>query len=112
VSTRLPPPSEAFGRRGLLRQAAELVLRIFSQAAGVPEAAEHLSAAIAPPEPAPPVEAEPMRLVRCQGIWCHMITCTGCACGGHLFRCTGCGRNYVACIPDRGCWSFCLQKAC
>jgi len=115
VSGWLPPPSEPFGRRGLLRQAADAVLRIFSQAAGVPEAAEHLHAAIAPSTPppaAPPVEAEPMRLVRCEGIWCHMVSCTGCACGGHLFRCTGCGRDYVACIPDRGCWSFCFQKAC
>jgi hypothetical protein len=112
VSRTLPPPSEAFGRRGLLRQAADAVLRIFSEAAGVPEAAEHLSAAIGPPDPPPGREAEPLKLVRCGGIWCHMISCTGCVCGGHLFRCTGCGRNYVACIPDRGCWSFCLQKAC
>jgi len=105
------PPSGAFGRRGLLRQAAEAVLRVFSEVAGVPEAAGHLSDSIGRSDTAP-VDADPMRLVRCEGIWCHMISCTGCACGGHLFRCSGCGRNYVACIPDRGCWSFCLRKAC
>jgi len=111
VSGGPPSPSDAFGRRGLLRQAADAALRFFSQMAGVPEAAGQLSDALAP-SPGEEAEAEPLVIVRCGGIWCTVISCTGCACGGHLFRCVGCGKDYVACIPGRGCWNFCLRKAC
>jgi len=101
---------EAFGRRGLLRRAADTLVRGFAGVAGVPEAAEHLGAAT--PASAGVAAADPGRIIRCNGIWCHMVSCTGCACGGHLFRCTGCGRDYVACIEGRGCWSFCLRRSC
>ena len=106
------PPLGAFGRRGLLRHAADAALRLFSQIAGVPEAAGQLSNALAPPRGDTAADAEPLVLVRCGGIWCTVISCTGCACGGHLFRCRGCGKDYVACVADQGCWNFCLRKAC
>jgi hypothetical protein len=43
---------------------------------------------------------------------CAAISKTGCACGGNLFRCSGCGSTFHACISGRVFTGFCLRRAC
>jgi hypothetical protein len=45
-------------------------------------------------------------------IRCSPISRTGCACGGHLYHCTGCSRNFHACIDGRPFGWICLARSC
>jgi hypothetical protein len=100
-----------FGRRRLLRNAADAVVRRFVQLSGA-EGSEALLRS-APPRPATDSGADPDNPPQlCPGILCTPVSCTGCACGGNLYHCVGCGRNYVACLAGRGCRTFCLRPVC
>jgi hypothetical protein len=43
---------------------------------------------------------------------CEPISKTGCACGGHLYRCSGCGTTYHACIDGHRFAWFCQRRSC
>jgi hypothetical protein len=58
------------------------------------------SAALARPGPRP-----------CR-VGCEPISKTGCACGGNLYRCTGCGTSFHACVEGRAFNGFCLRRSC
>ena len=101
----------AFGRRRLFRQAADAVVRRFAHLSGAEGSAELLRSA--PPRPASDAGADPDNPPQlCPGILCTPVSCTGCACGGNLYHCKGCRRDYVACLSGRGCRTFCLQPVC
>jgi hypothetical protein len=47
------------------------------------------------------------------GEFCTVVSCSGCACGGNLFNCVGCGVNNYSChIAPQDCTSFCLVPVC
>jgi len=101
----------AFGRRRLLRQAADAVVRGFAHLSGADGSVELLGSA--PPRLAPDLGADPDNPPQLwPGILCRPISCTGCACGGNLYHCTGCHRNEIKCLPGRACRTFCLQPVC
>ena len=101
----------AFGRRRLFRQAADAVVRRFAHLSGAGGSAELLGST--PPRPASDAGGQPDNPPQlCPGILCRPVSCTGCACGGNLYHCVGCHRNYFACLPGRGCREFCLQPVC
>jgi hypothetical protein len=102
---------QEFARRRLFQQAADAVVRRFAHLAGA-EGSEVLLRST-PPLPSTGGDADPDNPPQlCPGILCTPISCTGCACGGNLYHCTGCHRNYVACLSGRGCRTFCLQPVC
>ena len=43
---------------------------------------------------------------------CEPISRSGCVCGGHLYRCTGCSSTFHACIPRGDFRWFCLRRSC
>lgn len=43
---------------------------------------------------------------------CEPISKTGCACGGNLYRCSGCSKRFHACIQGRAYRGFCLRRTC
>jgi hypothetical protein len=43
---------------------------------------------------------------------CEPISKTGCACGGNLYRCSGCGTTYHACIDGQPFAWFCQRRSC
>ena len=43
---------------------------------------------------------------------CEPISKTGCACGGNLYRCSGCGTTYHACIDRLPFAWFCQRRSC
>jgi hypothetical protein len=43
---------------------------------------------------------------------CVPVSDTGCACGGNLYRCDGCGDSYHACIDRKPFYGFCLRREC
>ena len=45
-------------------------------------------------------------------IRCSPVSRTGCACGGHLYHCSGCGRNFHACIAGKPFTWICLRRSC
>jgi hypothetical protein len=100
--------SPRFGRRRLFRDAADAVTRRFAHLSGAEGSADLLRSPGADPEDAGP--DKPPEL--CPGIRCIPVSCTGCACGGNLYHCRGCGRDYVSCHGGRGCREFCLQPIC
>jgi len=101
----------AFGRRRLFQRAADAVVGRFAHVAGADGSAELLRST--PPHPASDGAADPDNPPQlCPGIYCTPVSCTGCACGGNLYHCKGCLRNYVACLEGHGCRAFCLQPVC
>jgi hypothetical protein len=43
---------------------------------------------------------------------CEPISKTGCLCGGNLYRCSGCGGTFHACIRRSRFGWFCLRRSC
>jgi hypothetical protein len=43
---------------------------------------------------------------------CAPVTRTGCACGGYLYRCSGCARSFHACIDGTPFRPICLRRHC
>ena len=82
-------------RRGFLGRAAMASFAAYTAIAGVAS-----SEALARPGPKP-----------CR-VGCRPVSKTGCACGGNLYRCTGCGRNFHACVDGRPYQGFCLRRSC
>jgi hypothetical protein len=48
----------------------------------------------------------------CNGITCKLLECSGCACGGDYYHCTGCGQDYKKCYAGHSCSSFCAAPVC
>jgi hypothetical protein len=86
-----PPP---LSRRGFIARASVGALAAFGAVAGAPGIAR------ARPEPPP-----------C-AIRCRPVSQTGCACGGHLYRCSGCHRAFHACIDNAPFDWICLRRHC
>ncbi|HEY1329898.1 MAG TPA: hypothetical protein VGH10_00315 [Actinomycetota bacterium] len=95
---------DAFGRRRLFTHVSERLTAAFAVAVGAARAAP-------PPHGAEP-PGTPDIIPSCQGVWCSVSSCGGCACGGNLYHCTGCGENFHACYEDRDCQDFCLTPIC
>jgi len=85
------PP--AFSRRGFLGRLSLGALAAFAITVGAPGVASSR-------EPPP-----------CR-IRCSPVSRTGCACGGHLYHCSGCGRNFHACIDGKPFTWICLRRSC
>ena len=83
-----------YSRRGLLERAALGALAAFAVVAGSPGIARARS------EPPP-----------CR-VRCSPVSRTGCACGGHLYRCSGCRRSFHACIEGKPFTWICLRRHC
>jgi hypothetical protein len=46
-------------------------------------------------------------------ISCTLLECKGCACGGDLYHCSGCGMSYKKCFPGEKCKrTFCDAPVC
>jgi hypothetical protein len=43
---------------------------------------------------------------------CAPVTRTGCACGGYLYRCSGCAASFHACIDGKPFRPICLRRHC
>jgi hypothetical protein len=89
------PADGALSRRGFLGRAAAASFAAYGVIAGAGG-----SEAFARPGPKP-----------CR-VGCEPISKTGCACGGNLYRCSGCGRNFHACVEGRPYRGFCLRRSC
>lgn len=48
----------------------------------------------------------------CNGITCKLLECSGCACGGDYYHCTGCSMDYKKCYTGHSCASFCAAPVC
>ena len=82
-------------RRGFVTRATGLALTGVGLAAGLGR--DRASAHVRPPA--------------CR-VRCEPISRTGCACGGSLYRCSGCGSSFQACIDGQPFRWFCLRRAC
>jgi hypothetical protein len=90
----LPAP---ITRRGFFARTSLASLAAFAAVARRPEVTRATSSR---PQPPP-----------CT-VRCEPITRTGCACGGYLYRCRGCGAAFHACVPGRPFSWICLRRAC
>jgi len=46
-------------------------------------------------------------------ITCNLLECSGCACGGDYYHCTGCNMDYKKCYTGQSCAaSFCAAPVC
>jgi hypothetical protein len=81
-------------RRGFLARASGGALAAFAVVAGAP--------GIARSRPEPPPCA----------VRCRPISKTGCACGGHLYRCSGCHQAFHACVDGAPFELICLRRRC
>jgi hypothetical protein len=43
---------------------------------------------------------------------CRPVSRTGCACGGFLYRCSGCATSFHACIAGKPFTWVCLRRSC
>ena len=110
VAQGSPGPSDGIGmlpftRRGFFARASTAALAAFAAVAGAPDLARADGPASATPSPERP-QPSPCR------VRCEPITRTGCACGGYLYRCTGCGTSFHACIDGKPFTWVCLRRSC
>lgn len=99
-----------FSRRGFFVRASTAALATFAVVAGAPDLARAGPAGgtaasdpgVASERPQPP----PCR------VRCEPVTKTGCACGGFLYRCRGCGTSFHACIDGKPFTWVCLRRTC
>jgi hypothetical protein len=89
------PEVRTLSRRGFLGRVAAGSFAAYAAMTGL-----GTGAAIARPTPQP-----------CR-VRCEAISKTGCACGGNLYRCSGCGSNFHACVEGRPFQGFCLRRSC
>ena len=82
-------------RRGFLTRASAVALASVGAASGLGR--RHADAHVKP---------KPCR------VRCEPISRTGCACGGNLYRCSGCSVSFHACIAGQPFRWFCLRRAC
>jgi len=90
-----PQPAPPITRRGFVTRASGVALAGVALAAGVGR--DRASAHV---QPTP-----------CK-VRCEPITKTGCACGGNLYRCSGCGSTFHACIQRDPFGWFYLRREC
>ncbi len=83
-------------RRGFLSRTSAAALVGFAAVAGV--GGERRASAHVRPAP-------------CR-VRCEPISRTGCACGGNLYRCSGCGTRFHACVHRGRFGWFCLRRSC
>ena len=86
---------EPITRRGFVTRASGLALTGLGLAAGLGR-----DRATAHVRPAP-----------CR-VRCEPISKTGCLCGGNLYRCSGFGNKFHACIHHSRFGWFCLRRSC
>ncbi|MEA2550746.1 MAG: hypothetical protein QOE25_515 [Actinomycetota bacterium] len=94
--TREPEPRARWTRRGFLSRTSIAAFGAFAVVAGAPDAAK----AARRPQPPP-----------CR-VNCEPISKTGCGCGGHLYRCSGCHSQFHACIDGQPFAWVCLRRRC
>jgi hypothetical protein len=82
-------------RRSFFARASLGALALFATVVAVPQVARA-------GRPQPP----PCRLQ------CRPVSRTGCACGGYLYRCSGCANTFHACIDGKPFSSICLRRTC
>ncbi|MGZ4150496.1 MAG: twin-arginine translocation signal domain-containing protein [Actinomycetota bacterium] len=87
--------AEPLTRRSFLTRASGVALTGLALVAGVGR--ERASAHVSPP---------PCR------VRCEPISKTGCACGGNLYRCSGCGNTVHVCATRDRFAPFCLRRVC
>jgi hypothetical protein len=85
----------AVTRRGFFARVSLGALAVFATVVAAPDVARA-------GRPQPP----PCRM-RCQP-----ISRTGCACGGFLYRCSGCATSFHACITGKPFRWICLRRSC
>lgn len=92
------PTPGTVSRRGFFARASMGALAAFAVVARTPGVA----AAAPGGRPNPP----PCR------VRCAPVSRTGCACGGHLYRCKGCANTFHACVRGRAFTWICLRRSC
>jgi hypothetical protein len=95
-TVREPEPHTRWTRRGFLGRTSLAAFGAFAAVAGSPDAAR------AAKRPQPP----PCR------VRCEPISKTGCADCGYLYRCSGCGSAFHACIDGEPFRWLCLRRRC
>ncbi|HTG47797.1 MAG TPA: hypothetical protein VK646_09105 [Actinomycetota bacterium] len=77
-----------------------------TRASGVALAGAGLAAGLGRSRASAHVKPTPCR------VRCEPISRSGCVCGGHLYRCSGCSTTFHACIPRSDFAWFCLRRTC
>lgn len=96
----VPEPRTRWTRRGFLSRTSLAAFGAFALAAGSPDAARAAKRQAKRPQPDP-----------CR-VGCEPISLTGCADCGHLYRCSGCGSSFHACIDGQPFKWLCLRRKC
>lgn len=95
-----------FTRRGFFARASTAALAAFAAVAGAPDLARAAGTADAATSTTHRPQPPPCR------VRCEPVSRTGCACGGHLYRCRGCGTSFHACIDGKPYTWVCLRRNC
>lgn len=93
---RSDEPSARWTRRGFIGRTSLAAFGAFALISGAPDAAH----AAKRPDPPP-----------CR-VRCEPISRTGCSDCGHLYRCSGCGSSFHACIDGEAFQWLCLRRKC